>query len=71
VRQTGDSNFTLEASNSLRRFTFESRGLTNSGQSNFTLAFTPENVSSPHYRSICISSSGRVTTKQYAGVSAC
>ncbi len=71
VRQTGDSEFTLEASNSLRRFTFESRGLTNSGQSNFTLAFTPENVSSPHYRSICISSSGRVTTKQYAGVDAC
>ncbi len=71
VRQAGDSNFKLEASNSLRRMTFESRGLTNAIQSNFTLSYEPETVSSPHYRSICVSSSGRVTVKQYAGVSAC
>jgi type IV fimbrial biogenesis protein FimT len=72
VRQAGDNNFTLEASNSLRRFAFEARGLmTPPSPSNFTLAYIPENVDSVHYRSICISSSGRVTTKQYAGVSAC
>lgn len=72
VRQTGSANFTLIATTTLtRRFTFESRGLTNTGQSNFTLAYVPETVSSPHYRSICVSSSGRVVTKQYAGVSAC
>ncbi len=71
VRQTGDSNFQLESSDSLQRLTFESRGLTTSGQSNFTLSYTPESVSSPHYRSICISASGRVTVKQYAGDDAC
>lgn len=72
VRQAGDTTtFKLQASNSLRRFTFESRGLTNSGQSNFTLSYEPESVASPHYRSICVSSAGRVNIKQYAGVSAC
>lgn len=71
VRQAGDTNFTLVANTLLRRLTFESRGLTAAGQSNFTLGYEPETVSSPHYRSICISSSGRVTTKQYAGVDAC
>lgn len=71
VRQAGDNNFKLESSGSLRRLTFDSRGLTNSLQSNLTLSYEPESVSSPHYRSICISSSGRVTVKQYAGVSAC
>lgn len=71
VRQAGNSDFKLEASNSLRRMTFESRGLTNAIQSNFTLSYEPETVSSPHFRSLCVSSSGRVTVKQYAGVSAC
>jgi type IV fimbrial biogenesis protein FimT len=72
VRQAGADAFELAANPSaVRRFMFESRGLTQSGQSNFTLSYLPENVSSPHYRSICISSAGRVTIKQYAGVSAC
>jgi type IV fimbrial biogenesis protein FimT len=71
VRQAGVSNFTLSASTTVRRFTYESRGLPFSGQSNFTLAYTPETVASPHYRSVCVSSAGRVTIKQYAGASAC
>lgn len=71
VRQAGISTFTLSASATVRRFTYESRGLPFSGQSNFTLAYTPETVASPHYRSICVSSAGRVTIKQYAGASAC
>lgn len=72
VRQTGSDAFQLKANPvAVRRFMFESRGLTNSGQSNFTLSYEPESVSSPHYRSICISSAGRVTIKAYAGVSAC
>jgi type IV fimbrial biogenesis protein FimT len=70
VRQTGDPNFTLQGGG-LQRFMFDARGLTNGVQSNFTLAYVPESVSSPHYRSLCVSSSGRVTTKVYAGVSAC
>lgn len=72
VRQAGSEAFQLKANpTAVRRFMFESRGLTNSGQSNFTLSYEPESVSSPHYRSICISSAGRVTIKEYAGVSAC
>lgn len=72
VRQAGSDAFELAANPSaVRRFMFESRGLTQSGQSNFTLSYVPESVSSPHYRSICISSAGRVTIKEYAGVSAC
>lgn len=72
VRQAGADSFELAANpTAVRRFMFESRGLTQSGQSNFTLSYVPESVSSPHYRSICISSAGRVTIKQYAGVSAC
>lgn len=71
VRQPGDTSFTLKASSNLKRFTYESRGLTFGNQSNFTLAYEPETVASPNYRSICVSSAGRVTIKQYAGVSAC
>ncbi|WP_341918574.1 GspH/FimT family pseudopilin [Polaromonas sp. YR568] len=72
VRQAGSDAFELAANPSaVRRFMFESRGLTNGGQSNFTLSYVPESVSSPHYRSICISSAGRVTIKEYAGDSAC
>lgn len=72
VRQSGNSNFVLSSTPALRRLTFDSRGLTNSGQRNFTLEYSPEDVStSSHYRSICLSSAGRVTVKQYGGVSAC
>lgn len=72
VRQAGSTNFILSTTPALRRLTFDSRGLTNSGQRNFTLEYSPEDVSSStHYRSICLSSAGRITTKQYAGVSAC
>jgi type IV fimbrial biogenesis protein FimT len=71
VRQAGVNTFTLISNATVRRFTYESRGLPFNGQSNFTLAYTPETVASPHYRSVCVSSAGRVTIKQYAGVSAC
>ncbi len=71
VRQTGNESFELASSGSDRRMTFDSRGLAAGIQSNFTLAYILENTSSPHYRSICISSAGRVSVKQYAGVSAC
>lgn len=72
VRQTGQSDFTLQASSSLRRFMFDSRGILAGGQSNFTLSYDPETLpNSTNYRSICVSSAGRVTTRQYAGVSAC
>ena len=72
VRQIGNSSFVLSTTPALRRITFDSRGLTNSGQRNFTLEYSPEDINtSTHYRSICLSSAGRVTTKQYAGVSAC
>lgn len=72
VRQAGDSRFVLSTTPALRRLMFDSRGLTNSGQRNFTLEFSPEDIStSTNYRSICLSSAGRITTKQYAGVSAC
>jgi type IV fimbrial biogenesis protein FimT len=72
VRQSGSTNFVLSTAPALRRITFDSRGLTNSGQRNFTLEYSPENVgNSTHYRTICLSSAGRVTTKQYGGVGAC
>lgn len=71
VRQTGADTFELSPGNALRRLTFDSRGLTVGVQRNFTLAYLPENTNSPHYRSICLSSAGRVTTREYAGVSAC
>jgi type IV fimbrial biogenesis protein FimT len=73
VRQTGADTFELNpaSGNALRRLTFDSRGLAAGVQKNFTLAYLPENTNSPHYRSICLSSAGRVTTREYAGVSAC
>jgi type IV fimbrial biogenesis protein FimT len=72
VRQAGVESFTLSDSTSARRFTFDSRGLAAGVGSNFTLAYTPENAgSSSNYRSVCISSAGRVNVKQYAGASAC
>lgn len=73
VRQRGLDTFELSpaSGNALRRITFDSRGLAAGIQKNLTLAYTPENTSSPHYRSICLSSAGRVTVRQYAGVDAC
>lgn len=73
VRQNGIDTFELAPASgaALRRLMFDARGISAGGQRNMTLAYTLENTSSPHYRSICISSAGRVTTKQYAGVSAC
>jgi len=73
VRQKGDAAFELSpaSGSALRRMTFDARGVTSGVQKNLTLAYTPENTSSPHYRSICISSAGRVTIRQYAGVDAC
>jgi type IV fimbrial biogenesis protein FimT len=72
VRQAGSTDFQLAASNSTRRFSFEARGLMyTTNYTNMTLSYLPESVSSPHYRSLCISSAGRVTVKQYAGSSAC
>ena len=73
VRQKGLDTFELSpaSGSALRRITFDSRGITVGVQKNLTLAYTPENTSSPHYRSVCISSAGRVTVRQYAGVDAC
>ncbi len=73
VRQKGADTFELSpaSGSAMRRITFDSRGVTTGVQKNLTLAYTPENTDSPHYRSICISSAGRVTVRQYAGVSAC
>lgn len=73
VRQTGVDTFEMSpaSGSALRRITFDSRGVTTGVQKNLTLAYTPENTSSPLYRSICISSVGRVTVRQYAGVDAC
>lgn len=73
VRQKGADTFELSPASgtALRRITFDSRGLTTGIQKNLTLAYTSEDVNSPHYRSICISSAGRVTVRQYAGVDAC
>jgi len=73
VRQKGADTFELSPASgtALRRITFDSRGLATGIQKNLTLAYTAEDVNSPHYRSICISSAGRVTVRQYAGVDAC
>ena len=73
VRQAGPDTFTLEPASgaALRRVTFDSRGLAAGVQKNLTLAYLPESVSSPHYRSICLSAAGRITIREYAGVSAC
>lgn len=73
VRQKGADTFELSpaSGSAMRRITFDARGVTTGVQKNLTLAYTPENTDSPHYRSICISSAGRVTVRQYAGVSAC
>ena len=66
LRQQGSSSFELERGTSAaNRFTFDSRGLALGIQGNFTLRYVPEDVSSPHYRTICVSSAGRVRTKKY------
>ncbi|WP_425195924.1 GspH/FimT family pseudopilin [Polaromonas sp.] len=65
VRQAGADSFTLTpASGTLRRLIFDSRGLAALTQETFTLSYTPEAVGSPHYRTICLSTAGRVITKK-------
>lgn len=72
VRQAGLSNFQLTPeSGTLTRLIFESRGISSSGQQNLKLQYLPEPATSPHYRSICLSTAGRVTTKIYGGSGAC
>lgn len=73
VRETGNPKFTLKPNTTRRFITFNSRGMTSvsTAARNFTLAYTPESVSSPHYRSLCLSSTGRVTIQKYEGTSAC
>ena len=67
VRQSGSTSFELERETGpTNRFMFDSRGLANGIQSKFVLRYVPESISSPHYRTICLSSTGRVTTKKYA-----
>jgi type IV fimbrial biogenesis protein FimT len=71
VRQKGDAKFTLQpATSTMRRITFDSRGLAAVGQENFSLIFNAD-TSSVHDRSICLSSAGRITIKTYGGTSAC
>ena len=66
VRQQGATTFELvRGTSAMRRMMFDSRGLANGIQSNFTLIYVPEGVSSPHYRTLCLSSAGRVRTKKY------
>jgi type IV fimbrial biogenesis protein FimT len=73
VRQAGLATFQLAPASggALRRLTFDARGTAAGVQKNLTLAYTPENTSSPHYRSICLSSAGRIKIEAYAGTSAC
>nr|WP_315495036.1 GspH/FimT family pseudopilin [uncultured Rhodoferax sp.] len=70
VRQSGSDQFTLSADTNVQRFTFESRGLMTELASDFTLRFT-SGSDTVNDRSICVSSSGRVTTKKFQGVGAC
>jgi hypothetical protein len=65
VRQAGVDTFTLTptSATTLRRLTFDSRGLADLAQETFTLSYTPEAIGSPHYRTICLSTAGRVITK--------
>lgn len=70
VRQSGSDQFTLSADTNIQRFTFESRGLMTELASNFTLRFT-SGSDTVNDRSICVSPSGRVTTKKFQGVGAC
>ena len=66
VRQQGSTSFELERGTAAgNRFTFDSRGLTAGPGNNFTLRYVPEGINSPHYRTICVSSAGRVRTKKY------
>ena len=67
VRQSGPSSFELESTvGDVSRVMFDSRGLTNSNQGKFILRYVPESISSPHYRTLCLSSAGRVRVKKYA-----
>ncbi len=72
IRQGGNEQFTLTAASGVRRFVFDSRGLVTAGAQNFTLAYGPDaGISTQHFRSICISTAGRVNTKKNAGVGVC
>ena len=66
VRQAGSAQFQLTRGvSAMRRITFDSRGLAAGIQSNFTLTYIPEGINSPHYRTVCLSSAGRVTIKKF------
>lgn len=69
VRQPGVDSFTLQSPTAtpLRRFIFDSRGLSTGIQSTFTLAYTQEATGGPNHRLICISSAGKVSVKKYGG----
>jgi type IV fimbrial biogenesis protein FimT len=72
VRQSGSDQFTLIAASGITRFVFDARGLVTAGAQNFTLSYVPDtNISTQHFRSICIGTAGRVNTKKYAGVGVC
>jgi len=69
VRQPGANTFTLQSPSAspLRRFIFDSRGLSTGIQSTFTLAYTQEATGGPNHRLVCISSAGKVSVKKYGG----
>jgi type IV fimbrial biogenesis protein FimT len=73
VRQAGLASFQLTPASgaAFRRVTFDARGTAAGVQKNLTLSYLPENTSSPHYRSVCLSSAGRIRIEVYAGTSAC
>lgn len=72
VRAAGATDFVLEpVSGSLQRITFDAKGLVIIAQTNLALKHTTEATTSPNYRSLCISSAGRVNVKKYGGSSAC
>lgn len=69
VRQSGPSNFRLShaTGSALLRVDFDSRGMTRiSSARTLTLAYLPESAgTSKNYRTIVVSSAGRVLIKQY------
>ena len=72
VRQAGAVDFTLAPeSGTLQALTFDAKGLVIITQTNLALKHTTEAATSPNYRSLCISSAGRVSVKKYGGSSAC
>lgn len=74
IRVGEDPEFELfTTSGAARRFfVFDPRGVLQSGgMTNLTLSYVPDGVSSRHTRSVCVSSAGRVTVREYGGVDGC